>query len=351
MSGGVSRSNVAVTDTFDTWRLRTNEINDSLNQGTAANTANTIMWRDDAGTANVNVLNANTANVTHTDGTTSALTVTSAVAAASDGTKAAILTTGGIYGTLDSKFAADLTIGTDLSVEGNSVLGNAVTDTITFTGRIATGTDLIPIANNSSDLGSSALQYAETHFQKQTMVGSGTDSSNVLGITASAATNTAVSMVNNSLTSGSVLAISSSATDTTARNLATITQSGDVTTSGDTTGLKLAMTSGRGIFIDSNDVDGNYIKELEHLASSSKKVVAIGEIGIDHYRNLSPADIQRKVMIEQMELANSLNLPIIFHNRDADDEIFNVLKEHIIFHKLQLRICPTEESISIPATH
>tara|TARA_B100000029_G_scaffold195288_1_gene193409 strand:- start:5 stop:769 length:765 start_codon:yes stop_codon:yes gene_type:complete len=79
---------------------------------------------------------------------------------------------------------------------------------------------------------------------------------------------------------------------------------------------------------DSNDVDGNYIKELEHLASSSKKVVAIGEIGIDHYRNLSPPDVQRKVMIEQMELANSLNLPIIFHNRDADDEIFNVLKEH-----------------------
>ena len=272
MSGGVSRSNVAVTDTFDTWRLRTNEINDSLNQGTAANTANTIMWRDDAGTANVNVLNANTANVTHTDGTTSALTVTSAVAAASDGTKAAILTTGGIYGTLDSKFAADLTIGTDLSVEGNSVLGNAVTDTITFTGRIATGTDLIPIANNSSDLGSSALQYAETHFQKQTMVGSGTDSSNVLGITASAATNTAVSMVNNSLTSGSVLAISSSATDTTARNLATITQSGDVTTSGDTTGLKLAMTSGRGIFIDSDDTDGEEAFQIDSEQQTTNAV-------------------------------------------------------------------------------
>ena len=140
---GVSRSNVAVTDTFDTWRLRTNEINDSLNQGTSANTANTIIFRDDAGSANVNILNANTANVTHTDGTTSALTVTSAVAAASDGTKAAILTTGGIYGTLSSKFAADLTIGTTLSVEGNTTLGNAVSDTITFTGRIATSTDLL----------------------------------------------------------------------------------------------------------------------------------------------------------------------------------------------------------------
>ena len=272
MSGGVSRSNVAVTDTFDTWRLRTNEINHSLNQGTAANTANTIMWRDDAGTANVNVLNANTANVTHTDGTTSALTVTSAVAAASDGTKAAILTTGGIYGTLDSKFAADLTIGTDLSVEGNSVLGNAVTDTITFTGRIATGTDLLPIANNSSDLGSSALQFANTHFQKQTMVGSGTEGGNTLGITASAQSNVAVGVINNSLTTGGLLSLSSSSTTTNPRNLALITQSGDVTTSGDTTGLKLAMTSGRGIFIDSDDTDGEEAFQIDSEQQTTNAV-------------------------------------------------------------------------------
>ena len=57
--------------------------------------------------------------------------------------------------------------------------------------------------------------------------------------------------------------------------------------------------------------------------SKSKKVVAIGEIGIDNYRNHSPQDIQKKVMIEQMELAYNLNLPIVFHNRDADNEIFD----------------------------
>ncbi|GIS41988.1 MAG: hypothetical protein Ct9H90mP15_00280 [Candidatus Neomarinimicrobiota bacterium] len=84
---------------------------------------------------------------------------------------------------------------------------------------------------------------------------------------------------------------------------------------------------------DSNDVDNNYIKELEHLVSYSKKVVAIGEIGkFIITGKLSPAGIQRKVMIEQMELAQSLNLPIIFHNRDADDEILNVLKEST-FHR------------------
>ena len=69
---GVNRANVAVTDTFDTWRIRTNEINTSLNQGTSANTADKIMWRDDAGSANLNILNANTTILTHTGSSDSA---------------------------------------------------------------------------------------------------------------------------------------------------------------------------------------------------------------------------------------------------------------------------------------
>ena len=82
---------------------------------------------------------------------------------------------------------------------------------------------------------------------------------------------------------------------------------------------------------DSKDAPKNYLLELEKL-SESNKVVAIGEIGIDNYRNHSPQDIQKKVMIEQMNLAYKLNLPIVFHNRDADNEIFDVLKKHP-FHK------------------
>ena len=80
---GVNRSNVAVTDPFDTWRIRTNEINTSLNAATAANTADTIMWRDDAGSANVNILNANTTVITHTGSSDTALSIVSGVAAQS----------------------------------------------------------------------------------------------------------------------------------------------------------------------------------------------------------------------------------------------------------------------------
>ena len=79
---------------------------------------------------------------------------------------------------------------------------------------------------------------------------------------------------------------------------------------------------------DSKDVTKDYLKDLEALALSSKKVVAVGEIGIDHYRNISPKEIQEEVMIEQMELAQSLSLPIIFHNRDADNDIIEILKQH-----------------------
>ena len=79
---------------------------------------------------------------------------------------------------------------------------------------------------------------------------------------------------------------------------------------------------------DSKDVIKDYLKYLEALALSSKKVVAVGEIGIDHYRNISPKEIQEEVMIEQMELAQSLSLPIIFHNRDADNDIIEILKQH-----------------------
>ena len=269
---GVNRANVAVTDTFDTWRIRTNEINTSLNQATASATADKLVWRDDAGSANLNILNANTTILTHTGSSDSAFSVVSGVAAQTDGTYASIKTTGGIYATLYSKFAANLDIAGALSAEGNVTLGNQTTDTLTFTARVATGTDLLPIANNTSDLGSTALQFANVHSQKHTMVGSGTEGGNTLGITASATSNVAVGVINNSLTTGGLLSLSSSSTTTNARNLALITQSGDVTTSGDTTALKIATTSGRGIFIDSDDIDGEEAFQIDSEQQSTNAV-------------------------------------------------------------------------------
>jgi TatD DNase family protein len=61
--------------------------------------------------------------------------------------------------------------------------------------------------------------------------------------------------------------------------------------------------------------------------AKSKKVVAIGEIGLDFYRNLSPKDIQINVFKYQLEIATELDLPVIIHNREASREVLEILIE------------------------
>jgi len=65
--------------------------------------------------------------------------------------------------------------------------------------------------------------------------------------------------------------------------------------------------------------------EIERLASLDK-VVAIGEIGLDYYRNVSPQNVQREVFRSQLEIAKRLGLPVIVHIRDAFSDAFSILK-------------------------
>jgi TatD DNase family protein len=69
------------------------------------------------------------------------------------------------------------------------------------------------------------------------------------------------------------------------------------------------------------------IEELDRLADSAK-VVAIGEIGYDFYRNLSPREDQDRAFSAQLELARERRLPVVIHSRDADDETFAVLDQY-----------------------
>lgn len=62
--------------------------------------------------------------------------------------------------------------------------------------------------------------------------------------------------------------------------------------------------------------------------SENKKVVAIGEIGLDYYYDLSPREIQKKVFVEQLELAHYLKMPIVIHLRDAYLDMYNLLIEN-----------------------
>ena len=78
---------------------------------------------------------------------------------------------------------------------------------------------------------------------------------------------------------------------------------------------------------DAKTVRPRDIDELFRLAHSAK-VVGIGEIGLDYYRNLSPQDAQVKAFREQLELARSLSVPVVIHSRDADEETYAIIAEY-----------------------
>ncbi len=82
------------------------------------------------------------------------------------------------------------------------------------------------------------------------------------------------------------------------------------------------------------------IKEIKELVTQNKKIVAIGEIGLDyHYEGFSK-QMQQKAFIEQIKLANELKLPISIHTRDAIDDTIAILRQETIERKGVLHCCP-----------
>lgn len=78
---------------------------------------------------------------------------------------------------------------------------------------------------------------------------------------------------------------------------------------------------------DSEEVPKDYLDQIKGLLNN-QKVVALGEIGLDYYRNISDRKIQKKIFREQLELAQEINKPIVFHNRESDDDILKILSEY-----------------------
>lgn len=69
------------------------------------------------------------------------------------------------------------------------------------------------------------------------------------------------------------------------------------------------------------------LAELEKLCTS-KKVVAVGEIGLDYHTEGYNKDLQKQMFISQLEMANRLNLPFCVHCRNAADDVFEILSTH-----------------------
>ena len=82
--------------------------------------------------------------------------------------------------------------------------------------------------------------------------------------------------------------------------------------------------------------DQNIVKDVEsdtaeslNIVNNNRKIVAIGEIGLDYYWNKENKALQKYAFIKQIELANKYNLPIVIHTREAVDDTIDILKNKI----------------------
>ena len=81
------------------------------------------------------------------------------------------------------------------------------------------------------------------------------------------------------------------------------------------------------------------IEQIQKIAQSTK-VVGIGEIGLDYYWNKENKELQKKAFINQIKLADKMDLPIIIHSREAVMDTIQILKENIPKRKGVFHCCP-----------
>jgi TatD DNase family protein len=82
---------------------------------------------------------------------------------------------------------------------------------------------------------------------------------------------------------------------------------------------------------DVNGITDKDIEDLKNLAKNNPKVVAIGECGLDYYRDYTPIERQKYFFEKQIEVAKELNLPVIVHSREANRDTENMLEKYAPF--------------------
>ena len=82
---------------------------------------------------------------------------------------------------------------------------------------------------------------------------------------------------------------------------------------------------------DVKDLDIDKINILKELALKNDKVVAIGETGLDYYRDITPKKKQWQFFEKQIELSKELDLPLIVHSRSANKDTVKILKQYAPF--------------------
>jgi len=76
------------------------------------------------------------------------------------------------------------------------------------------------------------------------------------------------------------------------------------------------------------DFSSKTLSDMENIIKNNKKIIGIGEIGLDYYWDKSFKELQKEVFIKQIEFANQMNLPINIHSREAHQDTLNILKKY-----------------------
>ena len=92
---------------------------------------------------------------------------------------------------------------------------------------------------------------------------------------------------------------------------------------------------------DADDYNEEVRADIISKVKSNKKILAIGEIGLDYYWNKENKQNQKSAFIKQIEIANELELPIVIHTREAISDTIDILKNQItVVNKGIFHCCP-----------
>ena len=105
---------------------------------------------------------------------------------------------------------------------------------------------------------------------------------------------------------------------------------------------------------DAHSWDEDTLPALKRIAKHPK-VVAIGEIGLDYYRDRAPMDMQRQILVQQLALATEVGLPVVIHDRQAANGTMDLLSEwHAelvesrCLQNIQVYCIPSRVTVSLP---
>ena len=79
---------------------------------------------------------------------------------------------------------------------------------------------------------------------------------------------------------------------------------------------------------EADNVTDKDLEDLENVIKTNKKIIGVGEIGLDYYHNDDNKEKQVELFEKQLEIAEKYDLPVVIHSRDSIQDVYDILKEH-----------------------